>query len=209
MRRAFLNAAVIFSITTISTAQVSEPARPPASLTEEELTVIAVAVAQIYSTKTTKWFYISNLTTTFECDPPAKTGLDINGSGGMRTKTQNPKDVFKELTSKLKGLTPELFTDFYAKTQSSTVVDKALPINIKQAIWGPTSKTSLPNEWGTPDFAIYHSRVGFNDKKTKALVYVASTSWVDLSKSGGEYVFLTLINSKWVVSSHYKKWSLL
>jgi hypothetical protein len=209
MKRSLLITALFVSIATISSAKVPDSPQPPPGLADLEFQVIAVAVTQLYTTKTTKWFYISNRTTTFECDPPAPTGLDINGSGGMRTKNQGPRDVFNELASNLSGLTPELFMDFYSKTQSTTVVEKTLPINIKQAIWGPTSTTDLPKEWGNPDFSIYHSRVGFNDTKTQALVYVASTSWVDVSKSGGEYVLLTLKNSKWVVSSHYKKWSLL
>lgn len=175
----------------------------------EEYSVVASVVRARHLSKDPHWFLLSNQTTTFECNPPANTGLNINGSSGMRTQDQSPRDVFTELAGKLKNLTPELFLDLTTKSESSTTVDKTLPLEVKQIIWGPGSSSSLPKELGSPDFAIYHSRVGFNKDKTLALVYVAAINWKDSSKSFGEYVILKRNNTGWVILEKYKKWSLM
>lgn len=175
----------------------------------EEYSIIATVVKDSYLQKDTKWFILSNMTTTFECDPPANTGLNINGSSGMRTQDQSPQDVYNELASVLTGLTPELFLDLMSKSEASSTINKELPITIKQVIWGPSSSTKTLKEDGNPDFAIYHSRVGFNKDRSLALVYVASVNWKDRSKSYGGYAILKFENSIWKILAKYRKWSLM
>jgi len=173
-----------------------------------EYSVVAAVVKADHLPKHPRWFMLSNRTTTFECDPPANTGFSFVGCSGMRTQDQSPQDVYNMLAGSLHSLTTEVFLDLMSKSETSTVVDKTLPLNVKQIIWGPTSTSSVPKELGAPDFAVYHSRVGFNKEKTLALVYVAAANWTDSSKTYGEYVMLGWQEGGWTILERYKMWSM-
>ncbi|MGO9480698.1 MAG: hypothetical protein ACLP05_02795 [Candidatus Kryptoniota bacterium] len=173
-----------------------------------EYSVVAAVVKADHLPKHVRWFMLSNQTTTFECDPAANTGLSVVGCSGMRAPGQTPQDVYNMLAGTFDALTPEIFLDLMSKAETSTLVDKTLPLKVRQVIWGPTSASNVPKDLGSPDFAIYNSRVGFNSTKTLALVYVAATNWTDSSKTYGEYVMLSRQKDGWGILGRYKMWSM-
>jgi len=64
---------------------------------DEELRVIAAVVEQVHLPRSPKWFILADRTTTFDCDPPTNTGLNIDGCSGMRTKNESPRDVLRKV----------------------------------------------------------------------------------------------------------------
>jgi hypothetical protein len=60
------------------------------------------------------------------------------------------------------------------------------------ALTGPGSDpASLSSpEWKTPDCAFYFSRVGFDEKRTEAIVFVFFASYMGRAPSSGDYFLL-------------------
>jgi len=191
-----------------SLAQASDGIPALQNLEDEEYRVVAAVVAQVHLSHSPHWFILADRTTSFECNPPANTGLAIGGCSGMRTVNQEPHEVLQIVISSIKGVTNNLTSDLEAKARTSVPVEKTLPLNIRQVIWGSSSGKSFPRELGNPDFALYHSRVGFNKQKTRALVDVATISWIDSSRSLGEYVYLEKMKKDWQVKGRMKLWSM-
>jgi hypothetical protein len=177
-------------------------------MNDEELRVIAAVVEQVHLPRSPKWFILADRTTTFDCDPPANTGLNIDGCSGMRTKNESPRDVLRKVALSIDGVTAALTSDLEKKAQESVLIQKALPLRAKQIIWGPGSHTTIPKELGVPDFAVYPSRVAFEKNLTRSLVYVGVVSWLDASRSFGEYVYLAKEQNRWVVKSRMRMWKM-
>lgn len=184
----------------------SSPVRE--DMDDEELRVIAAVVKQVHLPRSPKWFILADRTTTFDCDPPANTGLNIDGCSGMRTKDESPRDVLRRVALSIDGVTATLTSDLEKKAQKTVLIQKTLPLPTKQIIWGPESRTSIPKDLGIPDFAVYPSRVAFDKNLTRSLVYVGVVSWVDASRSYGEYVYLAKEQNRWIVKGRMRMWKM-
>jgi hypothetical protein len=53
---------------------------------------------------------------------------------------------------------------------------------------GTSAPVDGSKEWGAPDMTVFLSRVGFNSKKTEAIVYILAFSYLDRTATTGDYL---------------------
>jgi hypothetical protein len=148
------------------------------------------------------WFMVSAQSSTFQCNPPADTGFNIGGCSGMRTAGQDPKDVLSAVRAAIPAVTPDMASDLFRKSQKSARLPSKLPTELSHVINAPDAK--LPP--GAPSFAVYPSRVGFNETRDKALVYLGVVHWTNKFKSLGHYLYLEKVNGSWTEKGRYRVW---
>ncbi len=58
-------------------------------------------------------------------------------------------------------------------------------------------------DWDSPNLTVFLSRVGFNQKKTEAVVYVLTFSYMDQVDTGGDYFLFRIGKSgHWEPNGH-------
>ncbi len=181
----------------------------PAQIQEnDELAVWAAAVQQLYRPSSQGWIMLADHTVSFACESGDVAGFSAGDCSGMRTHDQTPAEVLSWVREQIPAVAKQL-TNSLAQNASATVfVNRPMPLETRQIIWGPTSSGSVPAELGSPDFALYPSRVGFNAGRNAALVYLGVVNWADASKSFGEYVFLSKAEGRWTVKGRARLWQL-
>lgn len=176
---------------------------------EEEYSVWAAVVNQIHLPKSPRWFMLADRTVSFQCDPSASLGIDVGGCGGMRVQGQTSAEVFERVRQQITAVTATLTSDLEKKSRQSATIDRTLPLPVRQVIWGPGFHSQVPKDLGAPDFAVYPSRVGFNDARNQAFLYMGVISWTDPSRSFGEYVYIEKTSGAWMVKGRVRVWELL
>ena len=174
----------------------------------EENAIYAAAIEQIYLRGKARRFLISDHTASFRCDGSPRNGLDVGGCSGMRIKEQTPKQALGQLRASLPGMLQSTVNDFELKNQTSFPLKDPLPLRVDHKLFGDGHPGEPPESWGTPDFAIYLSRVGFDREKNQALVYMAIISWTDARLSGGDYLLLSMKEKRWKVIAKKRVWQL-
>jgi hypothetical protein len=174
-----------------------------AGLTDDEVAVIVRAYSLTRGGGAEKTLVLPVETANFKCT--GDSGVKLGGCpGAMRTEKISADDVFAWLSKEFAAVAgPEVLADFRAKAEFSARVAK-LPIGQNQIIGEPPAK----DETGHPYLLLDFSRVGFNLKKTEAIVYLASVSQADSKRSFGEYLCFRLDDNVWKIAARARNWAL-
>jgi hypothetical protein len=178
---------------------------PKSTLDPDELAVMAVVLDAVYPKEAKGWVLLSARTATFECNPPANTGLNIGGCSGMRTPNQSPEEYLSLVRKAIPSVSDELADDLISKSQRSAVLSRIFDVPIRQCLYAPGEAFDSGFS-GNPEFAAYFSRVAFDAQHYKAFLYLGMVNWSDQSKSMGQYLYLEKNSASWAIKSHAKIW---
>lgn len=187
----------------IQGAALSQPSSN--ELDSDEILVLTAVLEAAYTPIGRGWVLVAGRTTTYACNPPAKTGLDVDGCSGMRVSGETPDERLAAVRSVLPEISAEMGADLLKKSQVPAVLSQPLPTDVPQVVWAPGLKGDFKFS-GDPAFAAYMSRVGFDRRREKALVYLGTLNWTDRGKSIGQYLLVTKQGNRWRVSGHTKVW---
>lgn len=209
--RLFHNAWVVTVLLILLATSVVVGSDGPAatqSLEREELVVLAAAVQQLHIGGAARWFMVADHTISFACESAQTSGFSVSDCSGMRSRDQSPTEVLAWVRETIRPVTKELTDSLESRAARRVPVTQPLPLQVRQVIWGPTGGAAIPAGLGSPDFALYPSRVGFNAGRDAALLYLGVVSWTDSSKSFGEYVYLVKVGQQWAIKGRAKVWQL-
>ncbi|HUL14353.1 MAG TPA: hypothetical protein VLV88_00015 [Terriglobales bacterium] len=122
-----------------------------------------------------------------------------NGCSFLWVKPQSAKDVKRLLSSEWSDMDKSTWPDFQTKNAESVALHDPLQTPWKHKFQG--EGIDLPKEWESPDLTIFLSRVGFNERKSEAVVYVLVFSYMDQVSTAGDYFLFRLDRqSLWIPS---------
>lgn len=199
---------VLVILTAMAPPAVDSAQPSPSSAQEpeaEEYEVMAAVLSAAYSPNSTGWVMLAARTATFECNPSAPIGFDNGGCSGMRDESMSPEEVLVAVREAIPGVSAELAADLLGKSHRSVTLSRTLGVPIPQALYAP-DRPSEKKYGGSPAFAAYFSRVGFDTRRLKALVYLGTVNWTDQAKSVGQYLYLEKHDRIWAVKDHLKIW---
>ncbi len=198
--RPYILLAVVFSLSAAAWGQDS------AVLQSDEREVMAAALVQTRHPSASGWLLIDGQTAAFPCNSAPTNIINVDGCSGMKSRDQTLKDVLAWIKSSIPEVDDEVASDLAEKSGDSVAIDKPFPLAIKQIVWSTSVSASLPAGLGTPELAITLSRVGFDKKRSKGLLYIGAISWTDPSLSFGEYVYLVRDAAAWSVKGRLRVW---
>ncbi len=171
----------------------------------DEIAVMAAVLDDVYARVAVGWVLVCARTATFECNPPAMTGVDVGGCSGMRGAAESPEQRLAMVRRRIPEVSAEIATDLLRKSRGSVVLPDALPVPVQQILWAPGMTTDFKFK-EDPAFAACFSRVGFDSARAKALIYLTMMNWTDRSKSFGQYSYLEKQKGAWVIRENVKVW---
>ena len=178
-------------------------------MSDEERAAAGAAITQTLVRTTDKLFMVTDTTASFSCTPdPNRMIRTVDGCSGMRARDEYPEQVFIWLQTVIPEVSGDTLSDFRLKSELTSKLEGALPVAVKQILWGPSRTKEWPPEVGTPDLLINVSRVGLNEAHTQALVYIGVAAWTGADRAGGEYVLLRKRSGTWSVAGRARKWDM-
>ena len=190
----------------MSSTSQEEPKEPRVGT--DEYAVYAALIDQLLLHGKTGRLLLGDRTLSFECDGEKGSAINVGGCSGMRTKEQTPRQALDQVRRSLLRIHSSTLEDFERKNQKGLPLENRFPLKVDYVLYGERHPEGPEKDWGTPDFAVYLSRVGFNQDQTEALVYVAAVSWTNAQLSGGDYVLLDNKQAKWKVREKRRVWQL-
>jgi hypothetical protein len=137
---------------------------------------------------------IFNKTLDFSCNE--SDGLPLaNDCSFLAVPPNTPTQVKELLQSSWPHMEPSTWGDFEKENATSAGLQDSLNTSWKHKLDGTDIVDKGGKEWSSPDFELFFSRVGFDSKKTEAMVYVLLFSYVDNVHSAGDY-FRFRLNKK-------------
>lgn len=103
-------------------------------------------------------------------------------------KPDTSDDVEQKLRSRWHGLSRSTWKNFKATNAASITLHDPIATPWKHRLTGTDTPGDDSKEWESPDMTIFLSRVGFNSKKTEAIVYVLVFSYVGHTATTGDYL---------------------
>lgn len=211
-------ALLTFSAAALPTARVvAQGCTPGQDVADaDEIAVMGTVLEAAYAHAAQGWVGVGARTATFECNPSANIGIDVGGCSGMRVSTETPEQRLRAVRNAMPEVPAELAADLLEKSQCSALLSRLLPAHVQQDLWAPEDIAAefkaqgnpTFKAQGNPTFAAYFSRPGFDGRRTKALIYLATMNWTDRSKSMGQYLYLEKEDENWVVKGHAQVWGL-
>ncbi|SRR5208337_112225 len=129
---------------------------------------------------------IYNTTLNGKCGEVTENATPLaNRCSFLWVKPQTVKDVTQLLQSEWPDMEKATWADFGEKNAESVRLHEPIVTPWKHTLTGPDDGASKDSN--SPDLIIFLSRVGFNSKKTEAVVYVLTFSYLDQVKTGGDY----------------------
>lgn len=114
-----------------------------------------------------------------------------NGCSFLWVKPDDANSVKRLLRNEWQNLDNATWLDFEAKSAASVHLQDPIVTPWKHKLVGPEDDSGKDAQ--SPDLIIFVSRVGFNQKKTEAIVYVLIFSYMDQVSTAGDY-FLFRMN---------------
>ena len=108
-----------------------------------------------------------------------------NGCTFLWIKPDTASSVKKLLHGEWADLENSTWSDFEAKNAASVRLKEPIAAPWKHKLIFPGDEPS--KDWNSPNLTIFLSRVGFNQKKTEAVVYVLIFSYMDQVETAGDY----------------------
>ncbi len=137
---------------------------------------------------------IFNRTLEFGCNDYSAGVPLANGCSFMAVPPDTTADVKALVKSNWKDMPESMWDDFEQKNSTIERVDDSFKTQWKHRMDGEGVEDA-PG-WDPPNFIFFFSRVGFDDKKTEAMVYVLLFSYEDNVPTGGDYFRLRLSSNK-------------
>jgi hypothetical protein len=108
-----------------------------------------------------------------------------NGCGFLWIKPDSKNSVKQLLHEEWADLEDSTWSDFEAKNAASVRLKEPIATPWKHKLIFPGDEPS--KDWNSPNLTIFLSSVGFNQKKTEAVVYVLIFSYMDQVETAGDY----------------------
>ena len=128
---------------------------------------------------------IFGVTLNSECGEEANPLPLANGCTFLWIKPDTANSVERLLHEEWAGFDNSAWSDFVAKNAASVRLQEPIATPWKHKLIFPGDGPS--KDWDSPNLAIFLSRVGFNQKKTEAVVYVLTFSYTDQVDTAGDY----------------------
>jgi hypothetical protein len=128
---------------------------------------------------------IFNITLNSKCGEDANPAPLVNGCTFLWMKPDNANSVKELLRKQWANMEYSTWSDFEESNAASALLHEPISTPWKHKLIGPGDEPS--KDWESPDMAIFLSRVGFNQKKTEAVVYVLIFSYMDQVATAGDY----------------------
>jgi hypothetical protein len=136
---------------------------------------------------------IFNQTLNTRCGDAAYPSPTVNGCTFLWVKPDDSKTVKNLLRDQWGAMSDETWAGFVEKNAESVRLHEPISTPFKHKLLGPEDKQT--GDWQSPDLALFLSRVGFNRKKTEAVVYVLMFSYMDQVSTAGDYFLFRLSNT--------------
>jgi hypothetical protein len=155
----------------------------------EEYRVYEAALGLINSTpKADLHVAIYDRTLNVSCDDNGNNPVLAKGCTFFWVKPDTSDDVEQKLRTRFHGLERSTWKHFKASNAASITLHDPLSTPWKHRFMGTSAPADGSKEWDSPDMTIFLSRVGFNSKKTEAIVYVLVFSYLDRTATTGDYL---------------------
>lgn len=123
-----------------------------------------------------------------KCDDGSNNPVLANGCTFLWVKPDTEDDVERMLRSRFHGLERSTWKHFKQNNAGSITLHDPLSTPWKHRFTGSGAASDGAEEWKSPDMSIFFSRVGFNKKKTEAIVYVLAFAYDDRMATTGDYL---------------------
>jgi len=128
---------------------------------------------------------ISKVTLNSKCGEDAYPSPLANGCTFLWMKPDTANSVKQLLRTEWAELDNSAWLDFERKNVESVHLHEPISTPWKHKLIGSGDEPS--KDWESPDLTLFLSRVGFNQEKTQAIVYVLTFSYMDQVATGGDY----------------------
>ena len=128
---------------------------------------------------------IFGITLNGKCGEEASPTPLANGCSFLWIKPDTAKTIKGLLRTEWPDIETSTWADFEGKTTASVRLHEPISTPWKHKLVSPGDDAS--KDWDSPDMTIFLSRVGFNDKKTEAIVYVLIFSYMNEVRTAGDY----------------------
>jgi hypothetical protein len=136
---------------------------------------------------------VFSVTLNSKCGEDASPIPLANGCTFLWVKPDTPDNVKELLRSEGAHVDNSTWSDFVKKNANSVRLHEPISTPWKHKLIAPGDEPS--KDWESPDLTLFVSRVGFNEKRTQALVYVLLFSYMDRVSTAGDYFFFRLDKS--------------
>jgi hypothetical protein len=128
---------------------------------------------------------IFSVTLNSKCGEDAYPGPLANGCTFLWMKPDTADSVKQLLRQEWADMENATWSDFEMENVASVLLHEPISTPWKHKLVGPGDDPS--KDWESPDLIIFLSRVGFNQKKSEAIVYVLIFSYMDQLATTGDY----------------------
>jgi hypothetical protein len=122
------------------------------------------------------------------CDADGDNPVLAKGCTFLWVKPDTADAVEEKLRSRWHGLSRSAWKNFKTNNAASITLHDPISTPWKHRLTGTDSQGDGAAEWESPDMTIFLSRVGFNSKKTEAIVYVLVFSYMGHAATTGDYL---------------------
>lgn len=173
----------------------------------DESRIYGILIDAVSERPVGSWVMVGADTASFECNPPAPIGINIDGCSGMRDSAETPMERMAIIRRDLPLVTDALATEFLDKCKVSTKLTETIPTKATYHLWSTTSELAKSLGTGNPEIAVFFSRVAFDGPRTTALVYLGKVHWANSKRSVGQYVVLKKVKNEWQPMGASAAWS--
>ncbi|MGH9865283.1 MAG: hypothetical protein ACRD4H_07700 [Candidatus Acidiferrales bacterium] len=175
------------------------PKVEPKGITNEDYNVYNAVLDEVRLPKQGDVLVIDD-TLDFECGATPQLPILLNGCSPMIMPPNTPDTINQLLVQSWPKMDKQTWDDFEKANSASFKLRDAFVTSCKHELTGEDIKSDTKNS-DSPNGAFYFSRVGFNPKKTEAIVFVFFASYIEHVRSTGDYFLLELTKKK-------KQWKL-
>lgn len=189
-------AAILFAALGMSSPRAEAQKLPESSLEEYKVYEAALELMdQIPKKDPHVAIYYATLNS--KCGEEAYPAPLADGCTFLWIKPDTPARVKELLREDWADMEDSTWADFEARNAESAQLHEPITTLWKHKLIGAGDKPS--EDWDSPDLTIFISRVGFNQKKTEAVVYVLIFSYMDNVSTAGDYfLFRTDKKAHWI-----------
>jgi hypothetical protein len=162
----------------------------------EEYSVYNAVLGDIQMPKENAHALIVGNTLNFQCGENSGNPILLNGCSGMVMLPDTRDDVHALLRENWPNLKKSVWDDLESRNSRSFRLGDAFKTSWKHKLVGEGFAEEDSKEWSSPVCAFYFSRVGLNEDKTEALVFVFFASYMDGVPSTGDYFLLKVNKAK-------------
>lgn len=195
---------------------------PRTATSEEEYQVYNALLNLIKLPKQGAHVLIAGKTLDFKCAPEADGPVRINECDGMRMLPHTSAQIMGLLRSEWENVEPSTWIDFEKKNAEGVWLQDRFSTRWKHKLFGTADsgreKVPLRDDieaawehkrspqhdrsdpatvWDSPDMVYFFSSVGFNSKKTEAIVYAVALSHIEGVPSSGNYFLFRSEGKRW------------